>query len=172
MQKKLWSINALSNELGIDRRTLSKRLEDLTPAKEKKLSNRVEKQWYLDEVVKHLNASKKVKKLERRPYYRFSETELEEFTSETIKDFIAAEYVPKTIENGIFINMIVNGVADELGISKEKAVTAYKLACLGIIYATGDGFQDEDMCFKIGEDTMIQELGRIGNKAFAEKHFS
>ncbi len=34
LQRQLWSINALSVELGIDRRTLAKRLQDLPPAQE------------------------------------------------------------------------------------------------------------------------------------------
>lgn len=33
MTKQLWSINALSVELGIDRRTIAKRLEEVPPAK-------------------------------------------------------------------------------------------------------------------------------------------
>jgi hypothetical protein len=33
MQRQLWSINALSTELGTDRRTLAKRLDGLRPAK-------------------------------------------------------------------------------------------------------------------------------------------
>jgi hypothetical protein len=43
MTKQLWSINALSVELGIDRRTLAKRLADLPPDEEKKIGARIEK---------------------------------------------------------------------------------------------------------------------------------
>lgn len=60
MQSKLWSINALSTELEIDRRTLAKRLAGLPPAESKKVGIRIEKRWRLADVVGHL------KKLENR----------------------------------------------------------------------------------------------------------
>ena len=53
MQKKLWSINGLANELEIDRRTLAKRLEGLPPATVKKMGNRTEKRWRLANVLEH-----------------------------------------------------------------------------------------------------------------------
>lgn len=55
MQPELWSINALSTELGIDRRTLSKKLATLPAAQSKKVGKRIEKRWMLADVVEHLN---------------------------------------------------------------------------------------------------------------------
>jgi hypothetical protein len=48
MQRQLWSINALSTELGTDRRTLAKRLGGLRPAKEEP------KLYLLRDVLLHL----------------------------------------------------------------------------------------------------------------------
>ncbi len=55
MQRRTWSINALSAELGLDRRTLSKRLQGLPPVETKKAGNRVEKRWHLADVVGHMS---------------------------------------------------------------------------------------------------------------------
>jgi len=51
---QLWTLNALSNELGIDRRTLAKRLADLLPDREQKSGRGVDKSWRLARVIVHL----------------------------------------------------------------------------------------------------------------------
>ena len=61
MQKKLWSINALSNELGHDRRSLSKWLEGLPP---EKVDGRV-KYYLLSDVLEHLGRDGKLKEEKR-----------------------------------------------------------------------------------------------------------
>jgi hypothetical protein len=59
MQSKLWTINALSVELGIDRRTLAKRLEHLPPVKVLQVGRRTEKRWRLADVLAHLQPHSK-----------------------------------------------------------------------------------------------------------------
>ena len=54
MQKKLWSLSALSAELEINRRSLTRKLDDLPPEEQKEVSGRQEKKWKLIEVIKHL----------------------------------------------------------------------------------------------------------------------
>ena len=61
MQKKLWSINALSNELGHDRRSLSKWLEGLPP---EKVDGRV-KYYLLSDVLEHLGRDGKLREEKR-----------------------------------------------------------------------------------------------------------
>lgn len=58
MQRQLWSLNALSNELGMDRRTLAKRLQSLPPSETKEYDNRTEKLWHMADVVEHLQRQK------------------------------------------------------------------------------------------------------------------
>ena len=48
LQRQLWSINALSTELGLDRRTLAKRLDGLVPAQDNP------KTYRLRDVLTHL----------------------------------------------------------------------------------------------------------------------
>lgn len=54
MIRQTWSVNRLSAELGIDRRTLAKRLEGLKPATEKHTARGIDREWYLSAVVEHL----------------------------------------------------------------------------------------------------------------------
>lgn len=61
MTPKKWSISALSVELGIDRRTLARRLEGLDPIEEKEIGRRVERTYRMRDVFRHLAA------IEQRP---------------------------------------------------------------------------------------------------------
>ena len=53
----LWSINGLSAELGIDRRTLSKKLADLRPDGEGIEGGKTVRRWHLMHALKHLQAA-------------------------------------------------------------------------------------------------------------------
>lgn len=61
MTPRRWTISALSVELGIDRRTLARRLEGLDPIEEKVVGQRTERTYRMRDVFKHLSA------LEQRP---------------------------------------------------------------------------------------------------------
>jgi hypothetical protein len=52
---RLWSVNSLSIELGIDRRTLSKKLADLRPDDEG-IEGGKTRRWHLAHALKHLQA--------------------------------------------------------------------------------------------------------------------
>lgn len=54
MQQTLWSISALSLELGIDRRTLAKKLSDVPADEITKSGKRDYKKWKLANVINHL----------------------------------------------------------------------------------------------------------------------
>ncbi len=56
LQAQLWSLNALSTELDRDRRSLARRLEDLTPDEQVKHAGRQIKRWRLRRVLAHLDA--------------------------------------------------------------------------------------------------------------------
>ena len=56
MIPKTWTLSALSVELGIDRRSLARRLEDLPPAFEATKGKRVDRRYKLAAVVAHLYA--------------------------------------------------------------------------------------------------------------------
>ena len=56
LQAQLWSLNALSTELDRDRRSLARRLQDLTPDEQVKHAGRQIKRWWLRRVLAHLDA--------------------------------------------------------------------------------------------------------------------
>ena len=60
MIRQLWSVNGLSVELGVDRRTLSKRLSGLHPDGEGIEGGKTVRRWHLMHVLKHLQAADRV----------------------------------------------------------------------------------------------------------------
>ena len=60
MQAELWSISGLATELGMDRRTIAKRLEGLEPDQITKSGSgkRSERRWYMARVFRHINKAK------------------------------------------------------------------------------------------------------------------
>lgn len=170
MQSKLWSINALANELNIDRRTLAKKLETLPPAKEKILPTRTEKQWLLKDVIRHLDQTPAQSRGKEKRYV-FTEKELASYGDEIIKHFVTHVLLPKTLDSSTFLNITVNGVAEDLSISKEDALTAFKYASLGLVYAISEGFEDDKLSFEFNEKGFLAELAALGNKGFFRKYF-
>lgn len=57
MTPQTWTINALSVELGIDRRSLARRLEGLSPMSERKIGRRTERLYRMRDVFAHLQSS-------------------------------------------------------------------------------------------------------------------
>ena len=57
MIPKTWTLSALSVELGLDRRSLARRLEGLAPVSETTKGKRVDRRYKLAAVVQHLYAS-------------------------------------------------------------------------------------------------------------------
>ena len=163
---KLWSINALSVELGIDRRTLSKRLDNLPPAETKRLKNRTEKSWALQAVVEHLNRSNKPKSTKNEA----AEIAAAERMLENIKLFLGDKLIPDVINHPAFCNLIINGVSEELGITKAQAVQAYRFAGLAVVVAV-DKLLGE-LRYDMPEDGPYWELGTLGIEGFALKYYS
>ena len=140
MQRQTWSVNGLSAELAMDRRTLSDRLDGLPPAETKQLKNRTEHRWYLADVLEHLenpNASRGI--------------------DEAIAGFkrlIGQELYPAVITSKHFGAIIANGVAEELGLTKEQGRRAYELACVALSYALAEALEDDGMEFLIPDGVM------------------
>jgi hypothetical protein len=57
MVRQLWSISSLSIELGIDRRTLSKKLSDLRPDGDGIEGGKTVRRWHLMHALQHLQAA-------------------------------------------------------------------------------------------------------------------
>ena len=137
MQPRTWSINALSVELGIDRRTLSKRLAGLPPAETKRLKNRDEKRWHLADVLAHLQDpdASRVDAVEEA---------LTEF-----RRIIGQNLYPSVITTRAFGAIIANGLQDELGLTPEQGKRAWELACVALSWGLAEALEDDEMEFRI-----------------------
>jgi hypothetical protein len=153
MQKKLWSINGLANELGMDRRTMAKRLAGLPPATEKKVGNRTEKRWYLADVLAHL----------KNPRRELPDDGLDDF-----KHMIGKILFPAIIDSKTFGAVIVNGCMDELGIDKAQGLRIYSLVVVALTSALSEIHEDDTMAFAIPDHMM--ELSKLGPEAYLEKY--
>jgi hypothetical protein len=116
MQRQLWSINALSNELGRDRRTLAKLLSDLPPAEEKHVGKRIEKRWQLLDVLHHLSEPQAV----------------EDNFEAWMLDHLSKRLFPALVNSSAFVGTMLSNGIDE-GLTKHQAVRMLQTAMLAII---------------------------------------
>jgi hypothetical protein len=153
LAEQLWSLNALSTELGIDRRTLGKKLADLPPAEQTHHKTRVEKKWHLKDVVAHLGRPKSRRSSQPAPSIEDLENDpkLLAETTKMLQKFVGAELFPKLCDCPAFSGFIVNAVIDEFGLSAKQGLRIYQLVCLAIIIGICDGFSDENMDFQMPE---------------------
>ena len=153
MQQKLWSINALATELEIDRRTLAKRLEGLTPATVKKMGSRTERRWRLTAVIEHL----------KNPRIELPDDGLEEF-----KQMIGHKLFPAILDSKGFGSIIIGSCMDELGISKIQAYRIFELVTVALTYALSEIHEDDDMTYAFPD--FVKEMGNLGIEAYLEKY--
>ncbi len=147
MAREARSLNWLSNELKVDRRTLAKRLEGLRPVKEQRVADRVERTWYLADVIAYL---------QRQETARASGNDQDAHTKRIvngIKAFIATEIYPKIIDEQVdLFGGVVLAATTELGMSKADAMCLWVHVALSLAQAIGNGFQDPDMQFSFAPD--------------------
>ena len=153
MQRQTWSINALSNELAMDRRTLSDRLDGLPPAETKQLKNRTEHRWYLADVLAHLenpNASRGI--------------------DEAMKGFnkiLAKNLYPSIIASRSFGAIISNGLQDELGLTEAQGMRAFQLAGVALSFALSEVLEDDGLEFQLPD--FIVEMHELGIDGYLKK---
>ena len=156
MQRKLWSINALSTELDVDRRTLSRDLRDLEPAQVKRVGTREEKRWLMADVLAHLD-------LGREPARRRGRSDRPRIDADMVRRFTATiteDLFPVILE--YFHPLMMTGCAEDCGLTQQqgKKVCGYSVVALSYaIQHALDG--DEHMTFSYPEKTMelIKQVG-------------
>jgi hypothetical protein len=152
MQKKTWSINALSTELDLDRRTLAKRLDGLAPATEKKVGDRTEKRWHLADVLAHFENPKPA----------------DDFIAEQ-KKMVGALMYPALVSAEAFQNIIMHGVHEEIGLTKVQAMRVYQLACVAVLWGFNEIHEDEGIEYAIPDH--VKDMQETGLDAYVEKHW-
>lgn len=160
MQAQLWTISGLSAQLGIDRRTLAKRLEGLTPASVETRSDGAKVRRYrLAEVVEHLNSDPSAAK---GP----SEAQVDE-AAEGFLAFVGRDVLPGMIENsaGITTSLMVS----EVGISKAQALHCFSLMFGGLIYGLHEGAPGRKIPYVV--PPIIEGIRSQGPAAYAAEHW-
>jgi len=154
MQRQTWSINALSNELQMDRRTLSDRLDGLPPAETKQLKNRTEHRWYLADVLEHLEDPGAGGDLSG--------------AMDGFKKIITQNLYPSIVASRSFGAIIVNGLQDELGLTEAQGLRAFQLAGVSLAYALGEVLDDDGLDFQVPD--FIVEMHEFGIDGYLKKH--
>ena len=157
MQRKTWSINALANELELDRRTLAKRLEGLPPATEKKVGSRVEKRWHLAAVLDHFNNPRAAR--------------TDDFVAE-LKGMVGSIMYPALISSRAFQNIILHGTNEEMGLTKTQAMRVYQFASIAVLWGLSEIHEDTDMEMEFEIPDHIKEMHDTGLDAYIQKHWT
>jgi hypothetical protein len=155
MQRKTWSINGLSAELGIDRRTLSRRLAGLPPAEVKRLKNREERRWYLSSVLDHLDNRDRTARADKEMVERFDL-------------MMARDFYPALIDSDGVQKLFINGVMDELGLNRVQAIRAFQILGTALSYSFCEVMEDENLQFRLPD--WVVEMNRLGIEGYLEKH--
>lgn len=155
MQATLWSINALSCELGMDRRTLASRLTDLPPAK---VDGKF-KLWRLRDVLQHLE-------VRGRSTKNTADLEIEEALRAHFIEQITGDYLPKVFVNiiPVFLNLLVH----ELGLTKAQAIRTMQFAFLAFSIGTDEYFGGK---YQYKMPDYLEESGKIGIEKFIGKRW-
>jgi hypothetical protein len=154
MQRQTWSINGLSAELGMDRRTLSDRLDGLPPTETKQLANRIENRWYLSDVLAHLedpNASAGI-----------------DAAVTGFKEILTKNLYPSIVASKSFGAIISNGLQDELGLTEAQGMRAFQLAGVALSFALCEVLEDDGLDFQIPD--FIVEMHELGIDGYLKKH--
>lgn len=155
MPREDWSENALATELQMDRRTLSKRLEGLRPARTKRLKNREERFYRLSDVLKHLNRNA-----------RHSDA------GNPLKEWTAKQLLPALLA-GDFMFGVVGYLISDLGVDKVRAVRAHLDLAL-IAMTAMDDLAGEQLEYQIPEG-IFRDAAEADSKgeleAFVAEHW-
>lgn len=117
LQTKLYTLNALSTELGHDRRSLGKWLDNLPPAETAADGTR---RWRMRDVLDHLATR------------RATPTAGTESPEEEMSSWVAHKLVPAIFGSETFVRTFTGGMRAELGLSKGQTLRAYMLVLLAL----------------------------------------
>lgn len=163
MQRKEWSLSALSVELAVDRRTLGKRLQHVPPVAIQHCGNRIEKKWLLRDVIPYVDGSAAEQQQSG-----------EEDAKEMLKSWCGREMYPALIDSPEFIGLLTGSLTSELGLTKAQTLKAYQLVTMAIMWALSAGFDDEHMKFSILGDSLTRDLSDKSVpelEAYAKEHW-
>jgi hypothetical protein len=175
MNPQLWSLSGLSIELGIDRRTLAKRLSSLRPDGEGIEAGKTVRRWRLARVLRHLKAAGAGAD-ERR-------------IAGMVEDHkhLVSEYLfPAAMGSRYLLGFFLAHLHEDIGLTKPQALRAYGAAVLALHYAIAEFFAGvdaelagdplseniEDHDIEVCIPPELRKLGELGPEAYALKYWS
>lgn len=115
MQSQTFTLSGLSVELGVDRRTIAKMLDDL-PAAETEPDGK--KRWKLRAVLAHIEKRKA--------------SDVGQSATDQEGAWIGHELTPAIFGSKTFMSIFMRGLRDELGMSKRDVLRTYLLLFLAL----------------------------------------
>jgi hypothetical protein len=172
---QLWSINGLSAELGIDRRTLGKRLSNLPPDGEGIEAGKTVRRWRLARVLKHLRLTGAKGGVD------------EQRIAGMVEDHrhLAAEFLfPAVMSSRYFLGFFLAYLHEDIGLTKIQALRAYGTVAIALHHAfaqffgaadahvAGEPLEDiEDHELEVRIPPELRELCKLGPEAYAARYW-
>jgi hypothetical protein len=159
MQAQTYSINALANELGKDRRTIARQLQGLPPAETRRVGRRQEKRWRLTDVLKHVDRHRGGKDFGGDTFdARYQEL------SDLTKKFTTEALFPGVITSKPFESALLGWARSEMHYSKAQALDALCAVSLLLIHAICDTLGDQDLKFHVPPHSLVAKWGNAKRK--------
>jgi hypothetical protein len=150
----------LSAHLNLDRRTLQKRLQGLAPVSvETRADGSEVRRYALADVVAHLAAPP-------RALHDPTDAQIADAAS-VVYRFVGSELWPKMV--GFALPVVTGGFVDELNLSKEQAVRAFQVACLGFALGLIEGAGEHGI--ELAHPPVLHEFKRLGAAEFCHQHW-
>jgi hypothetical protein len=170
----LWSINGLSVELGIDRRTLGKKFSNLRPDGEGIEGGKTVRRWYMARVLKHLKAADR------------TSAGVDEQLIEDHKHVVTEFLFPALTGSRYFLGFFVAYLHEDIGLTKVQALQAYGAVVIALHYAIAEFFAGvdaevageplsediENQEIEVRIPTELRKLCELGAEAYAGKYWS
>jgi hypothetical protein len=174
---QLWTLNALSVELGISSRVLGKRLSSLKPDDVEQQAGRQVKRWRLARVLKHLKAAGAKGEVDEQRIAGMVEDD---------KRMATELLFPAVTSSRYFRGFYLRHLHEDIGLTKPQALRAYGAAVLALHCAIGEFFaavdaelsgdplseniEDHDIEVRIPPE--LRKLGELGPEAYAVRYWS
>jgi hypothetical protein len=155
-----WSLNALSVELKIDRRSLAARLSDLPPVVNERRNGKIVRRWRLHDVVAHLQRGEVEPTKAAEVKFKF-----------VAQRFICNEVFPRLIESEQFLVPLAGYAHSSLNLTKAQSLDLVAQTALFIAEALAEGFDDPDLevsIFPKGTLKQWADAKARGSKAVAQ----
>jgi hypothetical protein len=173
MVRQLWSVSSLSIELGIDQRTLAKKLSNLRPDGEGIEAGKTVRRWYLARVLRHLKANGAKRGVDERM------AGMVEDHRHLVTEFL----FPAVMGSRYFLGFFLAHLHEDIGLTKSQALRAYGAGVLALHYAIGEFFAGvdaevagdplsgniEDHEIEVWMPSEPHELVKLGAEAYALK---